>query len=505
MAQPTKDVPASEVEDDEEEEVVDTKDSAAAAKKKNKKKKKKPASAATEQVQQGVAALDVNAQPEAAAKAEQGAEEEEEEEETEGADGAATGDAKKKKKKKKKKSASAGAAAVVAVAAGGEIRADPHEIRNLGHGSFKYGQTNPPTKPVASLFPNGAFPIGEEQEYDKDFNMWRTTSAEKRELERIESDLYESVRLAGEVHRQVRYYAQSLIKPGIKLIDLADKIEAMNRKLVAENGLKAGIGFPTGLSLNNVAAHYTPNSGDNTVLQQGDVLKVDFGTHVNGRIVDSAFTVAFEPKYDNLLKAVRAATNAGIKAAGIDVRLCDVGEAIQEVMESYEVEIDGKTYPVKSIRNLNGHTIAPYMIHGGPAGKSVPIVKGGDTTKMEEGEFYAIETFGSTGKGYVHEDLECSHYMKVPDAPFVPLRMAKSKELLSHITKTFDTLPFCRKWLDQQGQTKYLAALKNLCEVGIVNACPPLVDIKGSYVAQYEHTFILRPTRKEVLSRGEDY
>lgn len=32
------------------------------------------------------------------------------------------------------------------------------------------------------------------------------------------------------------------------------------------------------------------------------------------------------------------------QCAGIDVRLCDVGEAIQEVMESYEVEIDGKTY-----------------------------------------------------------------------------------------------------------------------------------------------------------------
>lgn len=66
--------------------------------------------------------------------------------------------------------------------------------------------------------------------------------------------------------------------------------------------------------------------------------------------------------------------------AGIDVRLCDVGEAIQEVMESYEVELDGKTYTVKPIRNLNGHSIAPYRIH---AGKTVPIVKGGEATKME--------------------------------------------------------------------------------------------------------------------------
>lgn len=50
---------------------------------------------------------------------------------------------------------------------------------------------------------------------------------------------------------------------------------------------------------------------------------------------------------------------------------------------------------VKSIRNLNGHSIGPYQIH---AGKSVPIVKGGEQTKMEEGEFFAIETFASTGK-----------------------------------------------------------------------------------------------------------
>ena len=49
---------------------------------------------------------------------------------------------------------------------------------------------------------------------------------------------------------------------------------------------------------------------------------------------------------------------------------------------------------VKSVRNLTGHSIEPYCIH---AGKAVPIVKGGDAGRMEEGEFFAIETFGSTG------------------------------------------------------------------------------------------------------------
>lgn len=46
---------------------------------------------------------------------------------------------------------------------------------------------------------------------------------------------------------------------------------------------------------------------------------------------------------------------------------------LSQVMESFEVEIDGTTYPVKCVRNLNGHSIGPYQIH---AGKSVPIVKG---------------------------------------------------------------------------------------------------------------------------------
>jgi methionyl aminopeptidase len=103
-------------------------------------------------------------------------------------------------------------------------------------------------------------------------------------------------------------------------------------------------------------------------------------------------------------------------------------------MESYEVEVAGKSHQgeqidlanirisdgaaVKSISNLNGHTITPYSIHGT---KSVPIVKqfGADRNeaKMEEGEYYAIETFGSTGRGRVIEEGACSHYGLTHDMP----------------------------------------------------------------------------------------
>ncbi|KAG6390761.1 hypothetical protein SASPL_148506 [Salvia splendens] len=358
-------------------------------------------------------------------------------------------------------------------------------------------QTDPPSIPVVDLFPSGEFPEGEIQQY-KDDNLWRTTSEEKRELERLEKPIYNSVRQAAEVHRQVRKYIRQIVKPGMLMTDLCETLENTVRKLISENGLQAGIAFPTGCSLNSVAAHWTPNSGDKTLLQYDDVMKLDFGTHIDGRIVDCAFTVAFNPMYNLLLEATREATNTGIKEAGIDVRLCDVGAAIQEVMESYEVEINGKTFQVKSIRNLNGHSIGQYQIH---AGKSVPIVKGGEQTKMEEGEFYAIETFGSTGKGHVREDLECSHYMKNFDAGHIPLRLPRAKQLLATINKNFSTLAFCRRYLDRLGETKYLMALKNLCDAGIVQPYPPLCDVKGSYVSQFEHTILLRPTCKEVVSR----
>ncbi|KAG7221097.1 hypothetical protein INR49_017538 [Caranx melampygus] len=209
---------------------------------------------------------------------------------------------------------------------------------------------------------------------------WRITSEEKRALDRANEEIWSDFRQAAEAHRQVRSYIRSWIKPGMAMIDICEKLEDCSRKLIKENGLKAGLAFPTGCSINHCAAHYTPNAGDPTVLRYDDVCKIDFGTHINGRIIDCAFTVTFNPKYDGLLEAVKDATDTGIRFAGIDVRLCDVGETIQEVMESYEVEIDGKMYQVKPIRNLNGHSIGQYRIH---SGKTVPIVKGGEATRME--------------------------------------------------------------------------------------------------------------------------
>lgn len=376
-------------------------------------------------------------------------------------------------------------------------------------------QTEPPTVPVSQLFPDKKYPAGEEVEY-RDDNRYRTTNEEKRHLDNINADFLTDYREAAEVHRQVRQHAQRTIRPGQTLTEIAEGIENGVRALTGHQGLAegdcmvAGMGFPCGLSINHCAAHFTPNAGNKLVLQQDDVMKVDFGVHVNGRIVDSAFTLAFEPKYDNLLAAVKAATNAGVAEAGIDARVGEIGGVIQEVMESYEVELGGTTYPVKSIRNLTGHTIMPYSIHGT---KAVPIVKSNDQTKMEEGDVFAIETFGSTGAGYVRDEGEVSHYAKNGDVGKVDLRLSSAKSLLNVINKNFGTLPFCRRYLDRLGQDKYLLGvrsallpftfaideltrdiqLNSLVNAGVVESYPPLCDKKGSYTAQFEHVSTFSP------------
>lgn len=181
-------------------------------------------------------------------------------------------------------------------------------------------QSSPPRVLLSSLFPSGNYPEGEIVEY-KDENAYRTTNEEKRYLDRMNSDVLSDYRKGAEIHRQVRQHAQKNIKPGQSLTEIAENIEDGVRALTGHQGLEegdgllGGMGFPTGLSLNHCAAHYTPNAGNKMVLQDSDVMKVDIGVHVNGRIVDSAFTVAFDPVYDNLLAAVKDATNTGVRVS----------------------------------------------------------------------------------------------------------------------------------------------------------------------------------------------
>lgn len=117
------------------------------------------------------------------------------------------------------------------------------------------------------LYPSGNFPVGEECEY-RDENLYRTTDEEKRHLDRMNNDFLTEYRKGAEIHRQVRQWIKKTIKPGMSLTEIAEGIEDSVRRLTGHDGLTegdgmlGGVGFPTGVSLNHCAAHYTPNAGN---------------------------------------------------------------------------------------------------------------------------------------------------------------------------------------------------------------------------------------------------
>lgn len=192
-------------------------------------------------------------------------------------------------------------------------------------------QSSPPRVPLSDLFPTGNYPMGEIQSYTPVENTARTTAKEDRLKLRTHLDdpsLLDNYRKAAEIHRQVRLYTQETVRPGQTLTEIALGIEDGVRALLDNPGLEkgscliSGLGFPTGLALNHCVAHYTPNVGQKEiVLHSKDVMKVDFGVHIDGWIVDSAFTMSFDPTYDNLLAAVKESTNTGIKVWASSQRL----------------------------------------------------------------------------------------------------------------------------------------------------------------------------------------
>ena len=306
---------------------------------------------------------------------------------------------------------------------------------------------------------------------------------------------YNDMIKAGIIHKNIKKYINENIKLDMNLYDLAINIENKINNLVTydiNNPLKGGVAFPTGLSVNNCAAHWTPYKDNKKVLKKTDVIKIDFGVHINGSIIDSAFSFSFDKKYDKLLESSRTSTEIAIKLARPDLLLSEIGSEIEENMRSYEIELNGKVKKIVPVKNLCGHEINKFEIHGN---KVIPIIKCDFyNERIKEDEYYAVETFSSTGKGETYEDnRNNSHYM-------IDYKNKKTNDsdLYKYIIKNYNTLAFTDRWFDSNIDKK---ELNNLCEIGIIKKYPPIYDIdKKSYIAQFEESIYVGDKKTEILS-----
>ena len=312
---------------------------------------------------------------------------------------------------------------------------------------------------------------------------------------------------ASYVHKKVGEHIREIITPGMSLNNIATIIEnKINEEINYDknNPLERGIGFPVGLCINDCAAHYTPNYQDSEIiLKKSDVLKIDYGVHVEGTIIDSAFTLNFDDKYDDFINISRNLTNYAVLLCGPDVILGEIGADIEEYIKSKEIIIDNKVHELKIMGDLSGHMIRKYEIH---AGVAVPNIAINYPVRMKEFEYYAIEPFITTGNGKSIIKEPKSHYMFSKNYKNIESLNNEEIDLYNIINHHYSTLPFCQKWLYNLNHSiNNDNILNSLEKKNIINSYPPLYDIENSIISQFEHTIFVKENGIINLTKNNYY
>ena len=296
---------------------------------------------------------------------------------------------------------------------------------------------------------------------------------EDDEDEAIEDEAIKKTIKAGQILRQVREEAVKLIKPGVKILEVAEFVENRIRELGAEPA------FPCNLSINSDAAHFTPKKNDNRGFKEGDVVKLDIGSHIDGYIADTAITVDLGDN-ENLVKAAEAALKAGIEVVHAGVDTAEIGRAIESAI---------KEFGYKPVVNLTGHGLLPYLTHTPPTIYNFGTDKG---VRLEEGIIIAIEPFATNGIGRVVERSECEIYSVVSKRP---VRMKMARQILKEVEK-YKTLPFAKRWLSKAPEV----IIGRLVRDGILRSYPVLTEMGGGLVSQAEHTIIVEENGARIVT-----
>jgi methionyl aminopeptidase len=286
---------------------------------------------------------------------------------------------------------------------------------------------------------------------------------------------------AGRIARSVRSDIPSMVRAGMPVLELAERIESM---ILDYGGRPA---FPCNISIDSVAAHYTPPPGDLSLLPRGSVVKIDVGVAVNGYIADTAITVSDTHLGESLRYAAEEALKAAIRGVKAGVRVSTIGNTIQSVVTRLGF---------KPIRNLTGHEITRYNLH---AGVSIPNVATYDGVRLEAGHVYAIEPFVTLADaaGEVYDAGEPTIF-KLEKAGMG--RMSEQeREVAAVLDKRFDGLPYTLRWL-RDVDDKFIAVHSRLVRMGRIRGYPILAERSGKPVAQAEHTIIVKEDGCEVIT-----
>ncbi len=293
----------------------------------------------------------------------------------------------------------------------------------------------------------------------------------------LTSEQLNKLRKAGEVAGNARELGMELVHEGGKLYDVAQEVEGYIR----EHG--CGLAFPCNISLNEIAAHYTPSVNDKSVFELGDVVKIDCGAELDGYVGDTAGTVEVGTKrYTDLIRTSKDARDTVAEFIGAGCPINEIGRAVE-----MRIRADG----FSPVENLTGHQIEPYNLH---AGLSIPSYDNGNTDKLLPGMVIAVEPFATNGAGAIKEGRPGNIVRILRERPIAD---PKAQEFYEYVKGEFKTFPFCARSCDFPDAEKHV---RNLIRHGILSSYSQLVEVRGGIVSQHEYTFYIGESRGEVTT-----
>ncbi|MHA1688177.1 MAG: type II methionyl aminopeptidase [Promethearchaeota archaeon] len=302
----------------------------------------------------------------------------------------------------------------------------------------------------------------------------------------MEDIIVEKYIKAGKAVKAAKELARKLAKPGIPFLEIGTQCE----EKILEEGCE--LAFPINMSLNEIAAHYSPPIGDITVVPEKGLLKIDLGAHFDGYIADSAITINIDedPRLQNYVDAAKEALDAAIEIFAPGVRLYELGERISKVITSYGLN---------PIKNLGGHELKQYNLHAGPF---IPNFKDKHHDyKLKPGDAFACEPFTTSGKGFVINGKKAFIYR---------LKKKLKKNLtyeeigyMNKIEKETKKLPFSPRLLLKKNiipQEKINQIINTFVRKNILDSYSILIEQDRTYVAQEEHTIIIDKDGKTIVT-----
>lgn len=294
--------------------------------------------------------------------------------------------------------------------------------------------------------------------------------------------LPEQYKTSGRIVREVKPIVRSAVKPGVTFLEICDLVK---REVESRGGRLA---FPTGIGANEVTAHYAPQDGDESAFREEDLVKVDFGVHVDGYVTDTSVSVTFNPEFNLLLEATERALEAAIATVRREPRTGEIGR---------EIHREAARFGFKTIENLTGHTLDRYIVH---AGKSIPNLYMPGMQTLKTGDVFAIEPFLTLGTaaGYVVDASTQTIFSMVARKK---TGIAELDVFADRVWSERKTLPFTPRWYSTEfGKNNLPGIITRLLAKRILRGYPTLVEASGKPVAQFEHTMSLDESGLVVLT-----